>query len=79
MVSAMIADRWGNPLADHTLVMTVSGSASVQGGTDTQETDEYGEASGFVFQAGMAEDVVITIEDQDARGGIFMTTSVTVE
>ena len=77
MVGAVIQDRWGNPLGDHTLVMTVSGGTEV---VDTQETDGYGEASGFIFTTpGAAGPVTITIEDTDPKGAIFLTTTVDVE
>ncbi len=79
MVSAVIADRWGNPLGDHTLVLTAS-DGIVNPATATQETDGYGEATGFVYTApNAAGTVILTIEDTDPRGGIFLTTSVTIE
>jgi hypothetical protein len=78
-VSATIQDRWGNPLGDHTLVMEASGG-DVENGTETQVTNTYGEASGFIFNApGAAETVTLTVTDTDPMGGIFITTSVNVE
>ena len=75
--AATIVDRFGNPLGDHTLVMTASGG-SVAGGT--QETNSYGEASGFQWTApGAAGDYTITVQDTDPRGGIFLSKTVTVE
>ncbi|MCB2202296.1 hypothetical protein KQH51_05445 [bacterium] len=76
-LSASIKDRWGNPLADHTLNMTASGG-SVSGAS--QETDAYGEANGFVWTApGAAADYTITVTDTDPRGGIVLSTTITVE
>jgi len=80
IVTAMIADRWGNPLADHTLVMTVSAGATVTPASASQETNAWGEATGFEFNAlGGTGDVIITITDTDPMGGIYMTKSVTIE
>ncbi|UCE24542.1 MAG: hypothetical protein JSU74_00385 [Candidatus Zixiibacteriota bacterium] len=77
MVSAVIADRWGNPLGDHTLILTASDGTVAAA---TQETDGYGEATGFVYTApNAAGTVILTIEDTDPRGGLFLTTSVTIE
>ncbi|MDX9857320.1 MAG: hypothetical protein RBT76_05995 [candidate division Zixibacteria bacterium] len=76
-LSASIKDRWGNPLGDHTLNMTASGGA-VSGAS--QETDAYGEANGFVWTAPAgAGDYTITVTDTDPRGGIILSTTVTVE
>ena len=76
-VRAVIQDRWGNPLGDHTLILTAS-AGSVSNGT--QETNTYGEAFDFTFTApGAAGNVVLTIEDTDPRGGVVLTKSVTVE
>lgn len=76
-LSASIKDRWGNPLADHTLNMTASGG-TVSGAT--QETDAYGEANGFVWTAPAgAGDYTITVTDTDPRGGIVLSTTITVE
>lgn len=75
--SVTIVDRWGNPLGDHTLVMTATGG-TVSGGT--QETDSYGEAAGFTWTApaGLG-DYTLTVTDTDPRGGIVLTAKVTVE
>ncbi len=76
-LSASIKDRWGNPLGDHTLNMTASGG-TVSGAS--QETDAYGEANGFVWTAPAgAGDYTITVTDTDPRGGIILSTTVTVE
>ncbi|MDH4156719.1 MAG: hypothetical protein OEW00_05530, partial [candidate division Zixibacteria bacterium] len=75
--SAIITDRYGNPLGDHTLVMTASDGV-VTGGT--QRTNEFGEAIGFVWTApNSAGTATITITDTDPRGGIILTKMVTVE
>lgn len=76
--SVKIADRWANPLGDHTLNMTASGGV-VTGGT--QETDAYGEAYGFIWTAPAGEgDYNITVTDTDPRGGgMVLTKKVTVK
>ncbi|RME21462.1 MAG: hypothetical protein D6800_12070 [Candidatus Zixiibacteriota bacterium] len=75
-VSVTIVDRNLNPLGDHTLTLTASGGV-VTGGT--QETDGYGEASGFTWTApATAGDYTLTITDTDPRGGIVLTKTVTV-
>jgi hypothetical protein len=75
-LSATVKDRWGNPLADHTLNMTASGGVVANG---TQETDAYGEAHGFQWTAPALEgDYNITITDTDPRGGITFSVKVTV-
>jgi hypothetical protein len=72
-----IADRWGNPLGDHTLVLTASGG-TISGGT--QETNEYGEADGFVWTApATLGDYNLTITDTDPRGNITLVKKITVE
>jgi len=77
-LSAVIADRYGNPLADHTLNMTASGGV-VTGGT--QETNNYGEATGFIWTAPAGEaDYNITVTDTDPRGGgMVLTLTITVK
>ena len=76
-LSANIRDRWGNPLADHTLVLT-AGAGTVTGGT--QESDSYGDAYGFHWTApGAAGDYNLTLTDTDPRGGIILSVKVTVE
>lgn len=75
--SALIQDRFTNPLGDHTLLMTASGG-TVSGAS--QETNAFGEASGFTWTApGTPGDYTITIYDSDPFGGIYLTTKVTVE
>jgi adhesin/invasin len=75
--SVSIKDRWGNPLGDHTLVMTASGG-TVLGAT--QETDSYGEAYGFKYRAPAAKGTqTITVTDTDPRGGgVILTFNITV-
>ena len=43
-ISVAIADRWGNPLGDHTLNMTATAGTVLSA---THETDAYGESYGF--------------------------------
>jgi hypothetical protein len=75
--SATIKDRWGNPLADHTLQMTATGGV-VTGGS--QESDPYGEAYGFIWTAPALEDSYnIVITDTDPRGsGLVLSVNVAV-
>ena len=72
-----VADRWGNPLADHSIVMTASGGTVLDG---TGESNAYGEAVSFSWQApaGLG-DYTLTFTDTDPRGGIILTHKVTVE
>jgi len=76
--SVTIKDRFDNPLGDHTLNMIASGGV-VSGAT--QETDGYGEASGFIWTApATPATYTITVTDTDPRGGgITLTKTVTVE
>ena len=77
-IMAIVADRWGNPLGDHTLNMTASGGTV---NSATHETNGYGEASGYQWTAPAGEgDYNITITDTDPRGGgLVMTMKVTVK
>ncbi len=75
--SAIIVDRYGNPLGDNTLVMTAPDGV-VTGGT--QSTNEFGEATGFIWTApNSAGSTTITITDTDPRGGVVLTKLVNVE
>jgi len=74
-ITVTVEDRWGNPLGDHTLNLTASGG-TVTGGT--QETDAYGEATGFTWTGGIG-DYTIVVNDTDPRGGIILTSPITVE
>ncbi len=76
-ISVLIKDRFNNPLGDHTLIMTATAGTVANG---TQETNAYGEASGFLWTApGAAEKVTITIQDTDPRGGFTFTQGVDVQ
>jgi adhesin/invasin len=79
-IRAIIKDRYGNPLADHTLTATIS-NGSIVGGTAVQETNGFGEAFGFQFNAppdaSGGSSAIITITDSDPRGpGLTLTASV---
>lgn len=75
-LSAIIKDRWGNPLGDHTLVMTAT-AGTVAGAT--QETNAYGEAYGFRWTAPAGEGTqTISITDTDPRGGIVLQLNISV-
>jgi hypothetical protein len=76
-----IKDRWGNPLGDHTIVASVAGGGSISSGT--QKTNLYGEASGFLFHAPVADStapasVIISAQDIDPRGQITLTQTVSL-
>ena len=80
-IDAYIADRFGNPLGDHTLNMT-AGTGTVTGGT--QNTNMYGEAYGFQWTApsdsASIGDHVISIQDTDPRGNnVILNVTITVE
>ena len=78
--SVTIKDRWGNPLGDHTLVASVTGGGSITSGT--QETNMYGEASGFLFNAPTDTtivSVVLRVQDLDPRGNITLTQNISLQ
>jgi len=76
-ISVVVRDRFGNPLGDHTLVLTATSGTVTNG---THETDAYGEASGFTWTApGAATNLTLTITDTDPRGGITFTQGVEVQ
>jgi hypothetical protein len=77
-LSVKVADRWGNPLGDHTMNITASGGV-VTGGT--QETDTYGEAYGFIWTAPALDgDYNIVVTDTDPLGsGMVLTKKITVK
>jgi hypothetical protein len=77
----VVKDRYGNPLADHTMTATATAGA-IAAGTETQETNTFGEAFGFRYNApadsttGMS--AIITVSDSDPRGGgLTLSTNVT--
>ncbi len=75
-LNVTIKDRFGNPLGDHTVVMTppVSG---VAGGT-TQNTNAYGEAFGYTWTPSDTGSVNVYFTDTDPRGGIILSTKISV-
>jgi hypothetical protein len=76
---ALIKDRFGNPLGDHTLTMTATGG-SVDPTTAVQHTNRYGEASGFEWRAPAAPGkYTVMVTDGDPRGQITLSTTITVE
>ncbi|MDF1545321.1 MAG: hypothetical protein P1R58_09490 [bacterium] len=80
-ISVVIKDRYGNPLADHTLVMTVSGG-TITPGTGTQTTNSFGEAVGFIWTAPNTAGATftVTVQDTDPRGnGVVLSKQVKVE
>ncbi len=77
----IIKDRHGNPLADHTMTATATAGA-VAAGTEVQETDTFGEARGFRYNAPAdstgGKMAIITVSDGDLRGrGLTLSTTVT--
>lgn len=80
-IRAVIKDRYGNPLADHTLTAAIS-AGSIVPGTAVQETNGFGEAFGFKFDAPAdstgGKTAVISVTDGDPLGnGLTMTATVT--
>ncbi|MCH7691301.1 MAG: hypothetical protein IIA17_09695, partial [candidate division Zixibacteria bacterium] len=76
-ISVLIKDRFNNPLGDHTLIMTATAGTVANG---TQETNAYGEASGFLWTApGAATTLTISVQDTDPRGGFTFTQGVDVQ
>jgi hypothetical protein len=80
-LTVIIKDRWGNPLGDHTIVASVAGGGSISNGT--QQTNLYGEATGFLLNApasgvGAPTSVIVSAQDLDPRGNITLTASVTL-
>ena len=77
-IDAKINDRWGNPLGDHTLVATYPSGGTP--GPGTVRTNTYGEAFGFQWTPSPADTgkFLITITDTDPRGGVSLSTSITV-
>lgn len=77
----VVKDRYGNPLADHTMTATASAGV-IAPGTAVQETDMFGEARGFRYNAPAdstgGKSAIITVTDGDPRGGgLTLSTSVT--
>ncbi len=77
----VIQDRYGNPLADHTMTATATAGA-IAPGTATHETDTFGEARGFRYNAPAdstgGKSAIITVSDGDLRGGgLTLSTNVT--
>lgn len=76
-ISAIIQDRFGNPLGDHTLILSAN-SGTVTGAS--QETNSYGEAVGFRWTPSDTGSYTLTITNTDPRGsGLVLSKTVTVE
>ncbi len=74
--NVVVKDRFGNPLADHTLNITVpSGTPSPA----TVETNAYGEAYFSWLVPGAPGEYPVVASDTDPRGGINLAYSVVVE
>lgn len=84
---AIVRDRYNNPLADHTMVATIT-AGTINAATTPQETNTFGEAFGFLIDApaAPAPDIdgniadtraIVTITDNDARGGPPLSIEVT--
>lgn len=73
---AIIKDRYGNPLGDHTLHMVATGGTVLSA---DKKSNAYGEAFGFEWQApGTAGTYVVTIQDLDPRGGVNLVKTISV-
>ncbi len=72
-----VKDRWGNPLADHTITLSSSSGTVVSA---THDTDPYGVASGFIWTAPAAGtgDFNINFTDSDPRGSIALSHKVSI-
>jgi len=87
-IQVLIKDGYGNPLADHTLVASIT-VGSIVGGTGTQESNALGKAVGFRFNSPAAPPPdttgaipatsgVIMVLDTDPRGaGLLFSAPVT--
>lgn len=74
---AIIRDRYGNPLGDHTLTMSAT-QGTVQ--NPVQETNAFGEANGFIWTAPDSNTAVtITVVDSDPLGNVTLTQGVVVQ
>ena len=73
-----VADRYGNPLGDHTMNMTAAGGTVTSA---THETNSFGEASGFEWTAPATDgDYNIYVTDTDPLGnGMVLTVKVSVK
>ncbi len=75
--SVLIKDRFGNPLGDHSLTATLTGSGSLA--DVNQSTNTYGEASGFSYTSpGADATVILNITDNDARGATTFSLQIKV-
>jgi len=75
--TVLVKDRFGNPLGDHDLTATLTGSGSIAGAN--QSTNTYGEASGFSYTSPAVDaTVIINITDNDPRGATTFSLPVTV-
>ncbi|MGH8016384.1 MAG: hypothetical protein ACREBV_09350, partial [Candidatus Zixiibacteriota bacterium] len=76
-VYALIRDRFGNPLGDHTLVLSATQGTVLNA---TLETNAYGEANGFIWIApDSASTATLSVQDNDPLGGFTMTSGITVQ
>jgi hypothetical protein len=77
--SVTIADRWTNPLGNHTIVAQVSDGTITGGGTT--DTDEYGQVHYSMTMPAAStgvDKVTITAADIDPRGGITLVDIATI-
>ena len=70
-LTVLIKDRPGNPLADHTMLLSGGG---------TIETNTYGEAYFSFLVPGAPGDYIVSVTDTDPRGnGLVLSVTITVE
>ena len=79
-VVVIIRDRYGNPLGGHHIV---ADNDHTSGGTVTGDTytNQFGEATGFVFTATTdpaIENGVVSFCDQDPRGGVCVAKKIEI-
>ncbi|HOP08172.1 MAG TPA: hypothetical protein PLF13_12870 [candidate division Zixibacteria bacterium] len=73
-----IKDRWGNPLGDHAVNITTPAATPAPVPSSVM-TNSYGEAYFSWLVPGAAGEYTITAIDTDARGGVVLSTTVSVE
>ncbi|MFQ5499307.1 MAG: hypothetical protein ACE5FH_06515 [Candidatus Zixiibacteriota bacterium] len=74
---AVMKDRYGNPLGNHTINMTAT-AGTVTGAT--QKTNAFGEANGFIWTApDTASAATIMATDVDPLGGLILTKGIIIE
>lgn len=74
-MQVIIADRFANPLGDHSLTMTATAGVVTN---PNQTTNMYGEANGFIWTAPDSGSATIIVTDNDPRGNLSLTKGIAV-